>query len=68
MTDPSVRIEPNAVPAEIKRWNWGTFLLNWIWDFLPLGDVQPGAVGGGKFRFVLRPQRRLQQQRQISAS
>jgi hypothetical protein len=31
MTDPSVRIEPNAVPAEIKRWNWGAFLLNWIW-------------------------------------
>ncbi len=31
MTDPSVRIEPNAVPAEIDRWNWGAFLLNWIW-------------------------------------
>jgi hypothetical protein len=27
--------------------------------------VQPGAVGGGKCRFVLRPRRRLQQQREI---
>jgi hypothetical protein len=31
MTDPRVRIEPKAVPAEIDRWNWGAFLLNWIW-------------------------------------
>jgi len=34
-------------------------------SFLPFGDVQPGAVGGGKCRFVLRPRRRLQQQREI---
>jgi hypothetical protein len=20
-----------AVPAEVKRWNWGAFLLTWIW-------------------------------------
>jgi hypothetical protein len=19
------------VPAEVKRWNWGAFLMNWIW-------------------------------------
>jgi len=31
MTDPRVCIEPKAVPAEIDRWNWGAFLLNWIW-------------------------------------
>jgi hypothetical protein len=31
MTDPLVRIDPKAVPAEIDRWNWGAFLLNWIW-------------------------------------
>jgi hypothetical protein len=31
MVDPSARIDPNAVPAEIDRWNWGAFLLNWIW-------------------------------------
>jgi len=31
MTDPPVRIDPKVVPAEIDRWNWGAFLLNWIW-------------------------------------
>jgi hypothetical protein len=31
MKVPPVRTEPNAVPAEIDRWNWGAFLLNWIW-------------------------------------
>jgi hypothetical protein len=20
-----------SIPAEIDRWNWGAFLLNWIW-------------------------------------
>jgi hypothetical protein len=29
MTDP--RNESRAVPPEIDRWNWGAFLLNWIW-------------------------------------
>ncbi len=45
------------VPAEIKRWNWGAFLLNWIWGignntliallvFVPLlGIVMPFVVG-----------------------
>jgi hypothetical protein len=23
--------EPKPVPAEIDRWNWGAFFLNWIW-------------------------------------
>jgi hypothetical protein len=31
MTDARVAIDPQAVPAEIDRWNWGAFLLNWIW-------------------------------------
>jgi len=31
MSDPSVRFDPKTVPPEIKRWNWGAFLLNWIW-------------------------------------
>jgi hypothetical protein len=22
---------PTEVPAEIDRWNWGAFLLNWVW-------------------------------------
>jgi Cytochrome oxidase complex assembly protein 1 len=31
MSDAQVVIEPRAVPPEIDRWNWGAFLLNWIW-------------------------------------
>jgi Cytochrome oxidase complex assembly protein 1 len=31
MSDPSVRFDAKTIPAEIKRWNWGAFLLNWIW-------------------------------------
>jgi hypothetical protein len=31
MMEPGVRIDTKAVPAEINRWNWGAFLLNWIW-------------------------------------
>jgi Cytochrome oxidase complex assembly protein 1 len=31
MIDPHVPTEPKAIPAEIDRWNWGAFLLHWIW-------------------------------------
>ncbi len=31
MTDSTSHIEPKAIPPEIDRWNWGAFLLNWIW-------------------------------------
>ena len=31
MSDPSVHLDRRTVPAEIDRWNWGAFLLNWIW-------------------------------------
>ena len=31
MTNPQVLTEPKAIPPEIDRWNWGAFLLNWIW-------------------------------------
>jgi hypothetical protein len=24
-------VDPNPIPPEIDRWNWGAFLLNWIW-------------------------------------
>ena len=24
-------IPTTEIPAEIDRWNWGAFLLNWIW-------------------------------------
>jgi hypothetical protein len=31
MIDPRVGIDSRVIPAEIDRWNWGAFLLNWIW-------------------------------------
>ena len=31
MSDSPVRLDPKTIPAEIDRWNWGAFLLNWIW-------------------------------------
>jgi hypothetical protein len=31
MTDLRPRIEPHDIPPELDRWNWGAFLLNWIW-------------------------------------
>jgi len=31
MTNIPPPLEPTAVPAEIDRWNWGAFLLNWVW-------------------------------------
>jgi hypothetical protein len=31
MTETRPAIDPKVVPAEIDRWNWGAFLLNWIW-------------------------------------
>jgi cytochrome oxidase complex assembly protein 1 len=51
---------PSAqVPAEIDRWNWGAFLLNWIWGlgngtyiallmFVPLVNVVMPFVLGAK--------------------
>jgi hypothetical protein len=62
MIDPRARINPEVIPAEIDRWNWGAFLLNWIWGignntfialltFIPfLGLIMPfvlGARGSG---------------------
>jgi cytochrome oxidase complex assembly protein 1 len=31
MSEPQVRADPKPIPPEIDRWNWGAFLLNWIW-------------------------------------
>ena len=31
MSDQSEPLDPNEMPAELDRWNWGAFLLNWIW-------------------------------------
>lgn len=38
----------NTVPAEVKGWNWGAFLLNWIWGlgnrtYLALLCLIPGV-------------------------
>jgi len=57
MADSHLRTDPTAVPAEIGRWNWGAFLLNWIWGignntfialltFVPfVGLVMPFVLG-----------------------
>ena len=31
MSDARVPINTAEIPGEIDRWNWGAFLLNWIW-------------------------------------
>ena len=31
MSEPQLRAEPKPIPPEIDRWNWGAFLLSWIW-------------------------------------
>ena len=31
MSSPDIAVEPKPIPPEIDRWNWGAFLLNWIW-------------------------------------
>jgi cytochrome oxidase complex assembly protein 1 len=31
MSDKPSRLDQQTIPAEIRRWNWGAFFLNWIW-------------------------------------
>jgi Cytochrome oxidase complex assembly protein 1 len=31
MSNAQVLTEPKPIPPEIDRWNWGAFLLSWIW-------------------------------------
>src|SRR5579863_6391679 len=57
MTDARTRLQPQDIPPELDRWNWGAFLLNWIWGignntyialltFVPLvGFVMPFVLG-----------------------
>lgn len=66
MTDPHLRTDPTNVPAEIDRWNWGAFLLNWIWGvgnntfialltLVPLfGLVMPFVLGAKGSRWAWR--------------
>ncbi len=42
MTDaPQTAAAPQPIPPEIDRWNWGAFLLNWIWG---IGNGTPIAL------------------------
>ncbi len=56
MSEPQVRADPKTIPPEIDRWNWGAFLLNWIWGvgnntFIALLTLVP--VVGFVMLFVL---------------
>lgn len=59
MENTSGQSSPAAIPAEIDRWNWGAFLLNWIWGignntfiallmFAPLANMVMPFVLGAK--------------------
>ena len=66
MTDQGLHPDPREVPAEIDRWNWGAFLLNWIWGignntfialltFVPVvGFVMPFVLGAKGSRWAWR--------------
>ncbi|HZR86179.1 MAG TPA: cytochrome c oxidase assembly factor Coa1 family protein [Bradyrhizobium sp.] len=66
MSDPQAREIPTAFPPEIDRWNWGAFLLNWIWGvgnntFIALltlvpfvGLVMPFVLGAKGSRWAWR--------------
>jgi hypothetical protein len=66
MTDSHFHADRNAVPPEIDRWNWGAFLLNWIWGvgnntFIALltlvpvvGLVMPFVLGAKGSRWAWR--------------
>lgn len=66
MIDAPVRIEPQDIPPELDRWNWGAFLLNWIWGignntyialliFVPfVGLVMPFVLGAKGSRWAWR--------------
>jgi hypothetical protein len=63
---PPIPVDPEAMPAELDRWNWGAFLLNWIWGvgnntfiallmFVPLvGLVMPFVLGAKGSRWAWR--------------
>lgn len=48
MSDTSTQINPGTARAEIKGWNWGAFLLGWIWGlgnktYIALLGLIPGV-------------------------
>jgi hypothetical protein len=66
MSTPQVTAELEPIPPEIDRWNWGAFLLNWIWGIgnntfialltlIPLvGFVMPFVLGAKGSRWAWR--------------
>lgn len=66
MADQRPPIDPKLIPPEIDRWNWGAFLLNWIWGvgnntFVALltlipffGLVMPFVLGARGSRWAWR--------------
>jgi hypothetical protein len=66
MADSHLRPDPTAIPPEIDRWNWGAFLLNWVWGvgnntfialltFVPfVGLVMPFVLGAKGSRWAWR--------------
>jgi Cytochrome oxidase complex assembly protein 1 len=66
MVDQRPPIDPKVIPPEIDRWNWGAFLLNWIWGvgnntFVALltlipffGLVMPFVLGAKGSRWAWR--------------
>jgi len=66
MLNQPIDTDQQAIPAEIERWNWGAFLLNWIWGignntfiallvFIPfVGLVMPFVLGAKGSRWAWR--------------
>lgn len=66
MSNSQAAVEPKPIPPEIDRWNWGAFLLNWIWGIgnntfialltlVPLfGLVMPFVLGAKGNRWAWR--------------
>ena len=56
MSDARIPVHSTEIPPELDRWNWGAFLLNWIWGignntFVALLTLVPGI--GFIMMFVL---------------
>ena len=66
MSDAQTVAGPKTIPPDIDRWNWGAFLLNWIWGvgnntfiallmFVPLVNiVMPFVLGAKGSRWAWR--------------
>ena len=66
MLNQPIDTDPQVIPPEVDRWNWGAFLLNWIWGignntfiallvFVPfVGLVMPFVLGAKGSRWAWR--------------